>query len=86
MSCGVSSAVIAMAAAAMPARTTPVPDDLCNLLQVAASSFHLLDRHLDEELRPLIRIGLAAIGEAGRFAHAAQPFSTVYLSLGESHG
>lgn len=73
MPCGVSCGIIAMPAGAMPARTTPVPDDLCNLLQVAVSSFHLLDRHLDDELRPLVRMGLAAIGQAGRFAHAAPP-------------
>ncbi|TRW17212.1 hypothetical protein [Glacieibacterium frigidum] len=43
--------------------------DLCNLLQVAASALHLIERQLDDDLRPLIRVGLAAIGQAAATAN-----------------
>lgn len=51
----------------------PMPGDLCNLLQVAASALHLIDSQLDDDLRPLIRAGLAAICQAagGAQAHIA---------------
>lgn len=39
--------------------------ELSNLLQVAASVLHLIDRHIDDEIRPLVRAGLAAISAAG---------------------
>lgn len=50
-----------------------VRGDLCNLLQVAASALHLIERQLDDDLRPLIRVGLAAIGQAAATAHPAPP-------------
>ncbi len=54
------------------------PDDLCNRLQVAASALHLIDRQIDEELRPLIRIGLAAIRHAAADAHRVPALSAVH--------
>ena len=66
-------------------RTSTVPADVCNLLQVAASAFHLLDRYLDDDLRPLVRTGLSAIGQAGRYAHAAPASTTFCLGLGETY-
>lgn len=39
--------------------------DVRNLLQVVASAFHLLDRQVDDDLRPLIRVGLAAVQQMG---------------------
>ncbi len=53
-------------------------DDLCNRLQVAASVLHLIDRQIDEELRPLIRIGLAAIRHAAADAHQVPDLSAVH--------
>lgn len=44
------------------------PGDFCNLLQVAASALHLLETQLDDDLRPLIRAGLAAIRQAAASA------------------
>lgn len=40
-----------------------------DLLQIVASALHLIDRELDEDLRPLARVGLAAIREV-----AATPY------------
>ncbi|QYE33408.1 MULTISPECIES: hypothetical protein [Sphingosinicellaceae] len=39
--------------------------DLSNLLQVAASVLHLIDRQIEDDFRPLIRAGLSAISAAG---------------------
>lgn len=54
------------------ARPAPA-GELCNLLQVAASALHLIDQHLDDEMRPLCRVGLAAIRQAAAAVHAQSP-------------
>lgn len=60
------------------------PGDVCNLLQVAASALHLIERQLDDDLRPLTRVGLAAIEQAAVAAHAnlqgATPWLTRHIS------
>lgn len=41
------------------------PGDLSNLLQIAASVLHLIDRQIGDKIRPLVRAGLSAISAAG---------------------
>ena len=56
-------------------RTAVVHGDLCNLLQVVSSALHLIDRQLDDDLRPLVRVSLAAIRQASQHAHPTLPVS-----------
>jgi hypothetical protein len=42
--------------------------DVRNLLQVAASALHLIERELHDDLRPLTRYGVDAIGRAAAVA------------------
>lgn len=55
--------------------------ELCNLLQIAASTLHLLDRQIDDELRPLISVGLAALRQAaGAVTASPSQRSTIHLN------
>lgn len=63
------------------ATTVAVPSgDFFNLLQIAASTLHLLDLKLDDELRPLARAGLSAIRQAADSAQTLLPANTLNLT------